>query len=211
MPLPVRPPSTTSSHPVSWSPRRPTTRRRAASPDGHGGGPPASTLIARRSHHLSPCGWPPAAPSSAGMSFSCCGVTRRRRAQQRDQQYCHQPSDCPVIASTGAYVGHACWRPAGGSTPSGLKSGPPNATAGTSGTTTTQTNARLATGTRRLPGPVGTPKAGSAKVASRTDGLRPFRARCARAIDHACAALSRGCPAGGSSLALDESRRSARR
>ena len=60
-------------------------------------------------------------------------------------------------------------------------------------------------------GPVGTPKFGSTKVASRTEGLRPCGWRRARAIDQACAALSRGWPPGGFILALEVSRRSVRR
>ncbi len=111
------------------------------------------------------------------------------------------------MASTGVYMGHASWRASRSSCPTPG----PKSTSGTSGTTTTQTKARLATGTRRRPGPVGTPKSGSTKVASRTDGLRPCGWRCARAIDHACAALSRGCPPGGSSSASELSRRSVRR
>jgi hypothetical protein len=87
----------------------------------------------------------------------------------------------------------------------------PMSISGTSGTTTTQTNARLATGTRRRLGPTGTPKWGSTNVASRTDGLRPFGSRCAPAADHACAAVSCGCPCGGFSSASPPSRRSVRR
>jgi hypothetical protein len=117
------------------------------------------------------------------------------------------PSGCPVIASTGVYVGHASWRAGRVSCPIPR----PKSTSGTSGTTTTQTKARLATGTSRRPGPVGTPKSGSTKVASRTEGLRPCGWRRARAIDQACAALSRGWPPGGCIFPPELSRRSVRR